>query len=436
MPKVKYGEWEIDVDIETTKKYYDNFTVQNADSQAYRNYLEHCKNLTEQENAFFQSLGIKPECCNVSAFYLTVDNNCPTVGSYCFVGKFLNKPEEMFMTAEEFAENNYVWNLPDTRVHIDRYIFTFIDPEAEFPMPAFNLENIPDGFIRFNFSGETIPWLLDEQFEGKIFDPNNMESYYSTPEEIEESKQRIKDGHESFKGTFVQMFRHRDTGYIEMPQSEIEDYSNRWFEEIVPKHNQEKARGHCFSDVGGNRYLWHAFSSGDAPCIDGDDARFEFEAVKRGEAVLIINKRYTIIGYPTIDENTITVPGTGYIIENAGNITVKDMDAFQDIILTGKDFEWCYVHTHESDCGPYFYQKNKTFLKLNDEAVERIWADDYSAYCEIFKYVRGTYCAVFYRRDYDNFGNPFYRGFYSGKRVIGDTPGETVEKARRFIYDT
>ena len=58
MPKVKYGEWEIDVDIETTKKYYDNFTVQNADSQAYRNYFEHCNNLTEQENAFFQSLGI------------------------------------------------------------------------------------------------------------------------------------------------------------------------------------------------------------------------------------------------------------------------------------------------------------------------------------------------------------------------------------------
>lgn len=432
MPIVKYGEWEIDVDIEATKYYYYYFTAQKADSQSYRNYFEHCKNLTEQENAFFQSLGMKPECCDVGASILYIDNKYPACGSYCFAGKILKKPAETFMTTEELAEKNYVWDLPDTRIYIDRYIFTFIDPNSKLRQTPLFLESMPEGFIGLDFSIENISWLLDEKYKGRIIDPSKFHYLPKPPSLIGKAniQVRMSKDRKRLRKSLIEMFNRCNTNYTVMSSESVVNYMNTWFEEIVPKHNQEEARNHCFTDDEVNKYLWHAFGYGSAPCIDGFDAGAEFENIKRGEAVLIMNNA-KVMGFA---EGQITENAQiGYIIENAANITAKDIDAYKDIIITGKDFEWCYVHTHEAYCGPYFYQKNKTFLKLNEEAKVRIWADDNSAYFEIFEDIRRKYGAVFYKRDYDNFGNPFYRGVYLDERIVGHTVDKTIEKAKSLF---
>ena len=130
MKKLTFEEWEIEIDIELTKEYYNNFSVTDKNSQCYRNYNEVCKNLSEEENRFFQALGIDPFCCNVMTIGLTNDKYYPTSGNYCFAGKYIRKPQEIEMTIDELIEKNFIDDRPDPRVYISRYQFTFMDPDS------------------------------------------------------------------------------------------------------------------------------------------------------------------------------------------------------------------------------------------------------------------------------------------------------------------
>ena len=41
----------------------------------------------------------------------------------------------------------------------------------------------------------------------------------------------------------------------------------------------------------------------------------------------------------------------------------KAIDELVEVYVTGKNFEWTYIKTHENDwCGPYFMKKNTPFL--------------------------------------------------------------------------
>ena len=63
MNTVQYGDWKIAVDVDKTKEYYN--TYKTNDNQANRNFAEYCKNLTEEEKAFFDAFGIDPVCCEI-----------------------------------------------------------------------------------------------------------------------------------------------------------------------------------------------------------------------------------------------------------------------------------------------------------------------------------------------------------------------------------
>ena len=52
MNVVKYGKWEISVDLEKTKEYYQNYVINK--NQANRNFAKCCELLTEEEKAFFE----------------------------------------------------------------------------------------------------------------------------------------------------------------------------------------------------------------------------------------------------------------------------------------------------------------------------------------------------------------------------------------------
>jgi len=346
MQRIKFGECEFEVDVEATKEYYRSFTVFEPDTQCNRNYQEYCKSLTEQEQSFFDSLGIDPKCCNVSTFGLSNNKSYPTLGTYFFAGKTIKKPKEK-LTVEEFAEKfagkefteeDFVADIPDPRIYIGKYRFDFTNPDLDpLGIPC----DMPQDFIYVRFLCEEMPWLLKEKCEDQM--------YYSNKEWQLIKKSRVGivrlsqhfDFVNALKKKLIHMFEWHKIGYKTMKMAEVEAYINRWFKEIVSINNQEHAHDKCFSTGGWRGYLWHAFSYEYVPCTDGDDARIEFNKCNRGKAVVLMEKEKI-----------------GFVLDISDGIMAEELEEFGDIYVTHENFDWTYVHTHEGDhCGPYFWSR-------------------------------------------------------------------------------
>ncbi len=92
--------------------------------------------------------------------------------------------------------------------------------------------------------------------------------------------------------------------------------------------------------------LWHAFTWGEADCLEGEAAKQAFDALDYTEAICFENG-YSSYDFPRIDK-----------IRTVGRMTAADLEQYSDIYLTAPDFSWTYVHTHEDPfCGPYFRKK-------------------------------------------------------------------------------
>ena len=92
--------------------------------------------------------------------------------------------------------------------------------------------------------------------------------------------------------------------------------------------------------------LWHAFTWGEADCLEGEAAKQAFDALDYTEAICFENG-YSSYDFPRIDK-----------IRTVGRMTAADLDKYSDIYITAPDFSWTYVHTHEDPfCGPYFRKK-------------------------------------------------------------------------------
>lgn len=413
MAVLHFGEWKIQVDVEKTKQYYDAFSVADEDAQGYRNYAAFCNDLLDEEKAFFESFGIEASCCNVMSIGLTEDKRYPTAGGYCFAGRFLEKPEEHVMTMDELVENDFVDDRPDPRVYIGRYHFTFMDPDSLFARIP---EGTPEGFLYMEFFLEDMPWLLNEKPEMTMFYPPKPWQLF---QKLHLKFQQRKENHEyieELKGSLIKLFQNKHIEYSEMSKSSLKKYTETWFVSIVPKMHQTEAREHCFSNRKVTNYLWHAFSYGDAPAFEGDRAKSEFDHNCGGEAVVILN-------YEKI----------GFILKNCQGITAGELDEYNDIIISDKNFDWTYVHTHEAYCGPYFFQRGATVLNLNKAAKERIWTEDKSAYFEVLDFIRNEFFAEFFIQDFDDDGGLYYREYSAGKRITGMTVEETVEKANQVL---
>ena len=89
--------------------------------------------------------------------------------------------------------------------------------------------------------------------------------------------------------------------------------------------------------------LWHLFTWGNVPCIEGDEARNAFDALDYKEAIRFYD------GYSKHIE--------GVSIINKISAKTVDNDEKRDVYIVAKDFSWTYVRTHESDLGPYLCVK-------------------------------------------------------------------------------
>lgn len=115
--------------------------------------------------------------------------------------------------------------------------------------------------------------------------------------------------------------------------------------EIIEKINElnwlEHERQYCMLQQYINQYLWHGFSYGKAYCISKSKAR----------RALINHKKNEVFVFYQHNE-------AAYIYKNASKLKASDFDMDDDVYVVDKDFQWTYVKTHETMCGPYFAKSN------------------------------------------------------------------------------
>jgi hypothetical protein len=99
-------------------------------------------------------------------------------------------------------------------------------------------------------------------------------------------------------------------------------------------------------DIYIDEFMWNIFSSKRLPCLEADEATARFVSQ---------NKTGCYILYQFYDD--------AYYLENAAALIPQDLIEGidfpgKDLYVVDKEFNWTYIITHESDCGPYFYDKN------------------------------------------------------------------------------
>lgn len=93
-----------------------------------------------------------------------------------------------------------------------------------------------------------------------------------------------------------------------------------------------------------NQILWNLFGYKLVPCLEGDDAKTEYDKVSKIGALCI---QYFDRTYH--DESMSELPKKYFSAKGI------ELDGLMEFYVIGKDFSWCYVVTHEGDdAGPYF----------------------------------------------------------------------------------
>ena len=130
----------------------------------------------------------------------------------------------------------------------------------------------------------------------------------------------------------------KDIKQIGMSDDEL---MKKWLSVFGKEVDKELIKEHVISY--GN-HLWHLFTWGEVPCLQGDDARKAFENLQYEKAIRFYD------GY------------AGHIekVSEIEKISAKavDKDRESDVYIVAKDFSWTYVRTHEEGwCGPYFCKR-------------------------------------------------------------------------------
>ena len=126
--------------------------------------------------------------------------------------------------------------------------------------------------------------------------------------------------------------------YTEMSDEEL---MNKWLSAFGKGVDKNMMEEHVTSY--GN-HLWHLFTWGEVPCLQGEDARKAFDELQYEEAIRFYD------GYAGHIEKASVI----------GKMTAKavDKDRASDVYIVAKDFSWTYVRTHEEGiCGPYFCKR-------------------------------------------------------------------------------
>ena len=127
----------------------------------------------------------------------------------------------------------------------------------------------------------------------------------------------------------------------------------RWLQSFATDVPKEIMKEHVTKS--GN-FLWHIFGWGLTSYLQGDEARKTLDALSSKEKCFLFHNGYSLSGKNNIED-----------ISSCPKLSSVQMDELQekqnfskkDMYLVEQNFNWTYVITHESDCGPYFcYRTN------------------------------------------------------------------------------
>ncbi|MET4560195.1 hypothetical protein ABIA69_001339 [Lysinibacillus parviboronicapiens] len=151
-------------------------------------------------------------------------------------------------------------------------------------------------------------------------------------EELEKIHYLLQDIEEDY------LFRKHltDKGVIISACEEPQAILTAW-DSIFAKNINEETRQSIFYE----QFKWHIFSYEQQACLKRDEARKAFDDVAKDELFVL----YQCM--PNVHQ-----------FSAAQHVVAADFDSQQDIYIVNRDFTWTYVHTHEEQCGPYFYNIN------------------------------------------------------------------------------
>ncbi len=125
-----------------------------------------------------------------------------------------------------------------------------------------------------------------------------------------------------------------DRGVVFIPQAKSNAIKVSWSKLFTTTVGSEIKR-----QIGYESYKWHIFSFQKVNALSNTKARQAFNRCK---------KEKVYVFYQHKEE--------AYYIENPWLLKSSDFDSEHDIYIFDITNKWTYVHTHEKDCGPYFYR--------------------------------------------------------------------------------
>ena len=333
---VKYGKWEIAVDIDKTREYYKSYVLN--ESQANRSFAEYCKVMSVEERAFFDSLGITPEYCEIEHVGVNKKNEVPCGGYYLICGRYLSYPKEELLTVDDLIEKDFEDDREDPRVDIGLFQFDFQCEDYEFKEIP---EDMPEGFICVRFWCENMRWHLDEKPEPDMimYEPARFWQFWRIIKQGIADKKQRRAYSEERRSEFISIFERLGIAYTELGVKQIRKFKRDWINALSPDGaNRREIEKFCLSNRKYTTFLWHIFSF---EFLNSETNPKEcYNDISKSECVVISN-----------------VDPIGFSLTNAEKLTADILDEFIDVTVSAHDFSWTYCKTHECVCGPYYYEK-------------------------------------------------------------------------------
>ena len=118
-------------------------------------------------------------------------------------------------------------------------------------------------------------------------------------------------------------------------------FEEKWIDAFAPNVSLEKRQK---IGVGGEGYLWHACSFDLIEHVEGEKASELYDTADKEGAIEVHYEPWRKCAHAKAEPLKASHK-KALDIEKSGLI---------EFYVIGRDYDWCYIVTHETDLGPYF----------------------------------------------------------------------------------
>lgn len=364
MQAFTFGDWDIRVDVETTRDYYTHFNdalanpphmealesysqtlsaiakrEQEGTRQLYRNYKQFCQALLPEERAFFDRLGIDPALvCRFGSPGRHEDHTVWCLGNYPAVGSIAETPK--WVEAIQSGDIPEGEQLYCTDIQIGRF---HISPlTAQDSLCPFLPQDQPEKFIVLRFS-VIIPWMLDEPC---LKPAPHCARWWEIGQKIHEQHARALVAKERAAALKAMTLHALGGGpVISLNRKQIQSVRREWFACCMPPEQRKQAGKQNLKWLS-NAFLWSVHIRELAGCLEGNAAAAAFDAVDKTGATFLPGDGP--FQYPLALQAESTI-----------RLTAADLNGFGEIMVVGRNLEYAYIRMQDGigDVSMHFYRR-------------------------------------------------------------------------------